>query len=254
MSLRIKILSGFFILALMLLVAGIWSIYELDSVGSSVQKILDENYKSIEAAKGMTEALEREDSGILLLLLGKWEEGRSIMSKADSEFQDYYNIAYANITISGEKAYLDSINSKYLIYKNMWQRPIVDTDKEGNVSWYFQQAHNSFISLKKVIADLSNLNNKSMYETATQLQNRANRAIMPGIIAIISALIFTFLFNFLVHNFMVGPIIKITDRIKKFRENKIPYDVNIESRDEIYYLSESIRDLCDFVSSGEVKT
>jgi NtrC-family two-component system sensor histidine kinase KinB len=74
MGIRAKILTGFLILAALLLVAGAWSIYELRHIGISVQKILDENYKSIDAAKVMTEALERQDSAILLLLLGKRDD------------------------------------------------------------------------------------------------------------------------------------------------------------------------------------
>ena len=61
MGLRTKILSGFLILTMMLVVAGIWSIYELTRVGTSVQRLLDDNYKSINAGKMMIEALERED-------------------------------------------------------------------------------------------------------------------------------------------------------------------------------------------------
>ena len=60
MGLRLKILSGFLILVVMLIIAGIWSIYELRTVGSSVQKLLDENYRSINAAKRMILALERD--------------------------------------------------------------------------------------------------------------------------------------------------------------------------------------------------
>lgn len=50
MGLRIKILSGFLILAIMLCVAGVWSIYQFRSIGASVQALLDDNYKSINAA------------------------------------------------------------------------------------------------------------------------------------------------------------------------------------------------------------
>jgi hypothetical protein len=46
---------------------------------------------------------------------------------------------------------------------------------------------------------------------------------------------------------MVNPIIRITDRIERFIKNKTPYEVNIESHDEIATLSESISHLCDFV-------
>jgi hypothetical protein len=63
MGLRAKMLLGFLILTIMLLVAGVWSIYELITAGSSVQKLLNENYKSITAGKMMIEALGREDSG-----------------------------------------------------------------------------------------------------------------------------------------------------------------------------------------------
>jgi hypothetical protein len=106
MSLRFKILSGFLILALMLAIAGIWSIYELNSIGTSVQELLDDNYRSIKAAEMMTEALERQDSGILLLLLGKWEEGRRILDSADNLFEKGYQIAENNLTIPGERDFV----------------------------------------------------------------------------------------------------------------------------------------------------
>ena len=70
----------------MLLVAGIMSIIEFSSISSSVQKLLDDNYKSVNASKEMIEALEREDSGILMLLLGQWDEGRYTLTSADSVF------------------------------------------------------------------------------------------------------------------------------------------------------------------------
>ncbi len=59
LGLRAKILSGFLILAMMLFVAGIWSIDELTRVGTSVQKLLVENCKSINAGNMIIEALER---------------------------------------------------------------------------------------------------------------------------------------------------------------------------------------------------
>lgn len=77
---------GFLILALMLAVAGAVSIYELKTVGALVQALLDDNYRSITTAKKMTEALERQDSGILLLLSGKWKQGRETITTADNNF------------------------------------------------------------------------------------------------------------------------------------------------------------------------
>ncbi|MEJ2544751.1 MAG: hypothetical protein P8Y99_11860, partial [Calditrichaceae bacterium] len=203
----------------------------------------------IHAAKRMKDALEREDSGILLLLLGNWEEGRKIINAADSMFNQEMQIAYNNVTIEGEKMHLDSIQSSYAIYKNLWKRPVVDTGKQGNIDWYFSEVHQSFLNTSQSVENLIGINDENMYRTASNLESRANRAIMPGIIASVAAIIFALLFTYLVHTFMISPIIEMTYRIKKFEENKTPFDVRILTRDEIYDLSESIKELTNFVGS-----
>lgn len=252
MGIRIKIFSGFLVLAFMLLIAGLWSIYELNSIGSSVQDILNDNYRSIHAAKEMKEALEREDSAILLLLLGKWEEGRTILSTADSLFLDRMKFATINITIPGEKENLERIKSNYNDFKELWERPIVDTNKEGNLDWYFEKVHLSFLNVKESVNQLINLNDQTMYKTATELKNRSNRAIMPGIIAFICALIFTFLFTYLVNYYFVSPILQITDRVKNFMEKRKSFDVKIETRDELFHLAEAIDNLCASLKHKEM--
>ena len=253
MGLRIKILSGFIVLAIMLSVAGFWSIYEFNSIGSSVQRILDENYKSIQFSKSMVEALEREDSGILILLSGNWDEGRNIINRADSLFLANFEAANNNITIEGENFHLEEIQSRYHQYKSLWEKPVVGTVKEGNVKWYFDVVHHSFLCVKESIENLIDLNDKTMYRTASELKEKSSRAIMPGIIAVLSALVFTFIFNYLVNYFMVNPIIQITNRINMFKEKRRPFDVQVESNDELADLAASIQVLCYSISDQESK-
>jgi HAMP domain-containing protein len=251
MGLRIKILSGFLILTAMLFIAGVWSIYELSSIGISVQRLLDDNYKSINAAKTMIEALEREDSAVLLLLSGKWEQGRSIMESADSFFQKGFEVAKNNITIPGEQEYVNDIESNYKTYKALWIKPVVGTKSEGNLSWYFQKVHRAFLDAKISVEKLMTLNDETMYRTASDLKNRAHRAIMPGIVAILSALIFTVIFNYLINYYMVSPIIKITEGIQKFIKGREPFDVKVETQDELYHLVSAIQELCARSRSSE---
>jgi len=243
MSLRLKILSGFLILTIMLFVAGGMSIYELVSVGTSVQKLLDDNYKSINAAKMMIEALEREDSGVLLILSGKWEEGRSTVTAGDSLFQKGFDIAQHNVTIPGEHNYVNAIEKKYKVYKNLWVKPIAGTKNEDNVNWYFQEIHNAFQEVKSAVEELTALNDRAMYQTASMLKNKAHRAIMPGIIAILSAFVFTAVFNFFIHYYVVSPIIEITRGIRLFTAIRKPFDVKIETKDELFHLMSSVQEL-----------
>ena len=251
MGLRAKILIGFFILSSMLLVAGVWSIHEVSNTGTSVQKLLDDNYKSIQAARMMIEALEREDSATLLLLLGNREEGRKIMNDADDVFQQGLQFAERNITETDETALVESIHVRYDIYNEIVQTPITGTDTEGKLHWYFQSVHPSFLSVRNSLEQLMAVNDQAMYETASDLQSRANRAVMPGIVAIMAAVFFSLIFNYFVNYYMVSPLIKTTRAIDDFVKSGKPFDVKVETNDEIEGLVSAVYSLTSQVRTTE---
>lgn len=251
MKIRTKILLGFLILALMLAVAGAYSIYELTTISTSVQKLLDDNYRSINAAKQMIEALEREDSGVLLLLLGKWKEGRSTVVDAHKNFGNAFDIAGNNLTIPGEKGYIDKINAKYKEYRDNWDRPIVGTEYEGNLNWYFEKVHRDFTQVKTAVEDLMTINANTMYETASILKNRAHQAIMPGIVAVSAALVFVVIFNFFVNLYIVNPIISMIKSIENFLQTGEPTKLSIDTRDELHDLAASIANLTTMIRTSK---
>ena len=251
MGIRIKILFGFLILASMLFLAGGWSIYELTTIGTSVQRLLDDNYKSINAGRFMTEALEREDSATLLLQSGNRMKGREIIESADLSFQQGFQIAQKNVTISGEKAYVDEVEKTYRVYKDLWIKPIVGTNRERNLDWYFQEMHPAFLDVKLAVERLMALNDQVMYQTASSLKGKAHRAVMPGVVAILTALVFTLVFNYLVNYYLVGPIIRITSGIQQFLKTGEPFQVKIETKDELQHLVTAIHALAARSEKGE---
>lgn len=244
MRLRPKILSGFFILAVMLLIAGIWSIYELSAVGESVQNLLEENYKSINAAKTMLDALDRGDTAVLLLLMGRSEEGGTIMASADSLFEQGFRIASNNITIPGERANVDTIRSKYDNYKDLLLQSIRNSAGEGGLNLYFETMHSASEDVKAALNDLMSLNDAVMFRTASDLIHKTHRATMPGTVAIIAALVFSLIFTYFVNYYMITPIVGITNGIKKYVAKQQPFDVAVETEDEFADLANAIRTLC----------
>ena len=243
MSLRFKILFGFLILAAMLFAAGSLSIYELTNIGHSVQSLLDDNYKSINAAKNMIEALEREDSGILIRLSGELERGRSTIEGAHKEFHKALQVAKNNITIPGEAAYVETVEKYYEVYRSFWNEPTGGTLKQGNLTWYFNQVHPVFLEAKAQVNRLMTLNDQTLYSTASALKNRATRAIMPGVVAIISALIFTAVFNFFIDLYFISPIKKLTTGIRTYVQKGDRSGLRVNSRDEIADLAAAVEEL-----------
>lgn len=243
MKIKFKILAGFALLILMLLVAGAMSIYEFSQIGKSVKSLIDDNYKTIEASKKMIEALEREDSGILLLVSGKWKEGRTILTSADSLFIAAFIMAKNNVTEKDEDKIIKKIESSYFTFKEKWELPIVGTYKENSINWYLTEVHQCFLDVKLNVEDLMNLNQDSMYDEASALKEQAHRAIMPGIIAIISALIFLILFNFLIGFILVRPIKKIINTVKNYHITTQTFDADISNQDDFKTLETEIQQL-----------
>ena len=243
MKIRAKILSGFLILAALLAVAGSFSIIEFSKISQSVKAILDNNYRSIDASKAMIEALEREDSGILLQMLGHWEEGRKTVEQADSVFMAAFGIAENNITENKEEEVIIKTRETYMAYKKLWQRPIVYSDSISNMNWYFTDLHPSFITVKNSVRELMSINQNSMYNTATILREKARRAIMPGIVAIIAAISFSIIFSFLLNFYLVNPLKRIINKIDNITYSSMYFDSKIETKDELRELEVSIRNL-----------
>ena len=66
---------------------------------------------------------------------------------------------------------------------------------------------------------------------------------MPGVVAVLSALVFVLVFNYFVNYYLVTPIIKITKGIQTFLKTGEPFQVKIESKDELHDLATASEEL-----------
>lgn len=251
--LKTKLLAGFMLLASLLIVAGTISVLEFIKLSSSFSSLLNNNYKSIEASKRMLEALEREDSGILLLLLGEWEKGRSILEEADSSFQSSFETAKNNITEDNEQQLISAIHEQYNAYKARWINPIVYTRKQGDISWYHNSLHKEFLEIKLVINELMSINQNSLYNKTSTLQINAQRAVMPGIIAILGAVVFLVMLNFYIRKQFVEPLKQIKTAVKKHAKGDSMISSGINSKDEFKELEVEINQMLHRIQKPDEK-
>lgn len=85
-SLRKKIFLGYGIFLILIVVIFVPALVHLLAPGRASEAILSENYKSILAAENMIGAMERQDSAVLLMLLGYAEEGLRQFRENESRF------------------------------------------------------------------------------------------------------------------------------------------------------------------------
>ena len=97
-----------------------WAVTNLVSLGKATDAILSENYRSIIAAENMVDALERQDSGILLMFLGDAEKGIAQFRENEAVFLEWLARAKDNITIQGEAELVQSIETDYATYRQQF--------------------------------------------------------------------------------------------------------------------------------------
>ena len=118
--------------------------------------VIDHNYRSIEHALKVTHALEREDSGILMLFLGNREEGVSVIESADSTIALSMIEIEKNATEPGEEALIEIIEYEYKTYSRLLDSVI--TNNVGNDRAVYKSLHSQFTKTKKTVTNLMELN------------------------------------------------------------------------------------------------
>lgn len=115
-SLQIKLVLSLALLVLMLLAAAVMSMMEFRNMGDSVKGVLNNNFSSIEAAKRMMESLEREDSGLLLWIIGERDEGSQTILTSHAIILSALQDAAKNITETDEPRSISNITETYDAY------------------------------------------------------------------------------------------------------------------------------------------
>ena len=82
-----------------------------------------------------------------------------------------------------------------------------------------------------------------MDKKAESLHSNAYRAIMPSIIALIIGIIIILIFYYFIDIYYTKPVINITEGLKGFLSNGIPFKAKVEGRDEILSLRDHIEQL-----------
>ena len=115
-KMKVKIFSSFMLLVSMLLIAGLMSIWQLRKMNNSFSDVIDNNYQSIEHALKVIYALERQDSGILMLYLGNVDEGVTVLNSAESIIAKSMIEIKKNATEPGEDDVIKNIEREYKAY------------------------------------------------------------------------------------------------------------------------------------------
>lgn len=242
MKLRTKILGGYGILLVLMIVVWGWAVVSLLLLGRASEAILRENFASILAAENMIDFIERQDSAVLLLLLGYEEEGRSQFRDNEVEFAGWLGRARDNITIGGEEKIIGDIDSGYRSYLATYSQisQLYPTNQQQAGEYYHETMLPQFQQVRDACLALREMNQKAMIEASTRAHQTSVQTIvyMSGIGAVTGGL--GLLFSIILSGILMRPLSSMSKATERIAEGDYEVILDINSKDELGQLAHRI--------------
>ena len=238
MKLKNKILLGYSVPLALVILVGIWSIANLRRLGRASQAVLQENYNSILAAENTIDALERQDSAILLFLLENKDRGSQQFQQNQIEFLKWLGRAEGNITIPGEADIVASIEESYQAYLTAFSG--LQQQSNPTTEDYYGTVLPIFDRIRERSDRLRSINQEAMEAASANAQRVSQQAIWSMAIAGATAAGIGLGFSLLLTRRIVQPLSEMTTAAEKIASGEYDIVLQVKSKDELGLLAREI--------------
>jgi PAS domain S-box len=256
-TLKGKVTLVYICLVLMIAIVGFTSVISLHSLSKSINGLMIDNYKSINAANNMVEAVDEQNMAILNYLNNDAQGGIDLFYKNSNEFYKWYNVESNNITENGEMEYVNRINSCYVKYLKLFSDIQEVRSKQGiskAFDFYNSQVVPLYGDLKNELKGLSLLNEKSMFNSKDNVTNDTVATMYIILILSSAAVVGGYVTSRFFINRFLNPIYMLTETIKSVKEGDLNKEIPIVSKDEIGDLAQEFNNMTKRLQQFEYST
>lgn len=239
MGIRKKIRLGFIAISLLLFFAGLISYLEVMRLDEITEKVVSAGAKSVVLSNEMLDIISHQDSAVVKFVLNKdtslfIADSRMTLTKLTQVTKEVKD----GFPLNNELVELIEKQSQFIeVFKYK------EDSTDLNLDWYFttyKAKYNGFVvTVKKFMRSTQD----SVIQETSDLKNSAYRAIKQAIIALIVAIIIIVMFFALIDIYYIKPVVQITKGLKNYHNLKIPFNVTVNGRDEVFMLKEYIDQL-----------
>lgn len=239
-TLKGKISFIYLCLVILIGIVGAMSFFNLFRLSQSIDGLMTQNYKSINAVTNTMEAIERQDSAVLIYMNIDRQKGIDLFSENNASFLQWYSVEQGNITEQGEQEIVDNIKTYYMEYTKLFsnlQEIRNSQDEAASVAFYDKVMMPDFLRLKQELKSLITLNEKAMFlgrDRATQNASQSTAFIL-GLTAL--AIVGGFLLSRYFANRFLKPIYALNDAIHEIKAGNMNKQAEVVGQDEIAVLT-----------------
>ena len=247
-TLKGKFTLVYLCLVLTIAVVGLNSVLRLYSLNHSLNNLMVDNYKSINATSKMLAAIEAQDRAITDYVYLQKQDSLDGYNLNSAEFYKWNHIVLNNITEVGEQEQTLKINSTYLEFLNSFSK-IQEIRNKGTYSssmdFYYTNITPIYKSLKQELITLSVLNEKAMFKSKDVVSSSSEASMRFILILSIITVLGGFILSKFFINKYLKPIYLLTENIKAIKEGNLNERASISTGDEIGVLSTEFNNMTE---------
>lgn len=238
MTLKKKILLGYGLSFAFMGLVVILAVVNLISLGRATEAILSENYRSILAAENMVDTIERQDSAILLMLLGQGG-GAELFRSNEAAFLEWLAKARDNVTVGGEGELLQGIERDYAAYRRAFEVLAATLPDHGasEAAGYLRDVSPLFTRVRDACVRLRLLNEEAMYGASLRAGEVARSAIWSTSLVAAVSLGVALVFSMVLADRIVRPISRFMEASRHISDGDYAVQVPVGGSDELSHLA-----------------
>ena len=256
-TLKGKISVVYLGLVVLIGIVGITAVINLFNLSRAINGLMIANYKSINAATSMMEAIERQDSAVLIYINVDSQKGKELFSSNTGEFLKWYAVDANNITEVGERELINKINTSYSRYSKLFidlQEIYSKYGIEKANEFYNKKMIPDFNRTKEELTSLSLLNERAMFKG----KDKATRNAENSMYLVLGISLFAIIGGFAVSRFSTNrflmPITVLTQTMKLVKAGDLNQQADINTKDEIGELSSEFNNMTKRLQQYEQST
>ena len=244
-TLRTKMLIGVMPLLALMLGLGFWAITLFSRLGNNIDVILRENYRSVRAAQGMKEALERMDSALWFAIGGKEARARDQYRESRKMFGDKLRVEQGNVTLAGEQAIADdlaALHARYVAEADRFFAMAADAMPE-RTSFYFERLLPLFDAIKRRADEILELNQQNMIDENDRAKQTAESSTRLMLLALLGSATVASAIALATSRAILEPIRAVTNGARAMAKGDLDQVVPSTTRDELGELAGAFNEM-----------
>lgn len=239
MNIILKTLKGkisliYISLVVLIALVGFTGFLNLFRLEKAVDSLMTNNYKSINAAAQMTEAIERQDGAVLINISVDSGKGMEAFMGDHANFIEWYQIEVNNVTELGEKKLTENIGRQYEQYVKYFSELQNNSSKnqEGTLALYNSTMLPLFNQIKQNLAEISHLNETAMFRSKTEASSKTRTSMYFLLGLSFSAVLGGYAAARHYVNRFLNPLNQLSESISRVKAGELNQQLLVQTNDE----------------------